>query len=73
MAAARGLKVTQQVAQNHFHRRSAIEGGYAVSQRIRKRVEEVFGWIKTVATQCETRFRGLDRVGWNIHDCGSSL
>ena len=50
--------------------RSAIDGrttrheGYAVSQRKRKRVEEVFGWMKTVALQRKTRFRGLDRVGW---------
>jgi transposase len=68
--AARELKVTPQVAQNDSHRRSAIDArtthheGYAVSQRKRKRVEEVFGWIKTVALQRKTRFRGLDRVGW---------
>jgi hypothetical protein len=33
-------------------------GGYVVSQRIRKRIEEAFGWIKTVAGQRKTRFRG---------------
>jgi transposase len=38
--------------------------GYAVSQRKRKRVEEVFGWMKTIALQRKTRFRGPDRVGW---------
>ena len=38
--------------------------GYGVSQRKRKRVEEVFGWIKTIALQRKTRFRGLERVGW---------
>jgi hypothetical protein len=38
--------------------------GYAVTQRIRKRIEEAFGWIKTVAGQEKTRFRGRDRVGW---------
>lgn len=37
-------------------------GGYAVSQRIRKRIEEAFGWIKTVAGQEKTKLR--DRVGW---------
>ena len=37
---------------------------YGVSQVLRKRVEEVFGWLKTVALQRKTRFRGLDRVGW---------
>jgi len=68
--ASRELKVTPQVAQNDSHRRSAIDGrttrheGYSVSQRKRKRVEEVFGWIKTVALQRKTRFRGLDRVSW---------
>jgi Transposase DDE domain len=35
-----------------------------LSQRKRKRVEEVFGWLKTIALQRKTRFRGSDRVGW---------
>jgi transposase len=66
----RELSVTPHVAQNDTNRRSAIDerttrhDGYAVSQRKRKRVEEVFGWIKTIALQRKTRFRGLDRVGW---------
>jgi transposase len=66
----RGLQVTPHIAQNTTNRRSAIDGrttrheGYAVSQRKRKRVEEVFGWLKTVALQRKTRFRGKDRVGW---------
>ena len=38
--------------------------GYAVSQRIRKRIEEAFGWIKTIAGQEKTSFRGRDRVAW---------
>jgi len=69
VAAMREINVTPHVAQNDSHRRSAIDGrttqkeGYAVSQRKRKRVEEVFGWIKTVALQRKTRFRGLARVG----------
>ena len=48
---------------------SAIDGrttrhpGYAVSQRIRKRVEEIFGWMKTVGGFRRTRYRGLDRTG----------
>lgn len=37
--------------------------GYAVRQRKRKRVEEVFGWMKAVALQRKSRFRGLARVG----------
>jgi transposase len=66
----RSLKVTPHVAQNTSGRSSAIDGrttrhgGYAVSQRIRKRIEEAFGWIKTVAGQDKTKFRGRDRVGW---------
>jgi transposase len=66
----RSMKVTPHVAQNTSGRRSAIDGrttrhgGYAVSQRIRKRIEEAFGWIKTVAGQEKTKLRGRDRVGW---------
>jgi len=66
----REMKVTPHVAQNDSHRRSAVDArttrheGYAVSQRKRKRVEEVFGWMKTVALQSKTRFRGPDRTGW---------
>jgi transposase len=66
----RSMKVTPHVAQNTSNRRSAIDRrttrhpGYAVSQRIRKRIEEAFGWIKTIAGQEKTRFRGADRVGW---------
>ena len=66
----RGLEITPHVAQNTSNRRSAIDGrttrheGYAISQRKRKRVEEVFGWLKTIALQRKTRFRGPDRVGW---------
>jgi len=61
--------VTPHVAQNINERRgSAIDGrttrhaGYAVSQVIRKRVEEIFGWTKTVANFRRTRFRGLART-----------
>jgi transposase len=70
VAAMRERKVTPQVARNDSNRRSAIDErtarheGYAISQPKRKRVEEVFGWIKTVALQRKTRFRGLERVGW---------
>lgn len=38
--------------------------GYAASQRLRKRIEEGFGWIKTIGGLAKTRHRGLDRVGW---------
>jgi len=45
-------------------RRVTRHRGYAVSQRIRKRIEEGFAWTKFVAGQRKTRFRGLLRVGW---------
>ena len=35
-----------------------------MAQRIRKRIEEAFGWIETVASQERTKFRGCERVGW---------
>jgi transposase len=66
----RSMNVTPHVAQNTSGRSSTIDrrttrhGGYTVSQRIRKRIEEAFGWIKTVAGQGKTRFRGVARVGW---------
>jgi transposase len=53
-------------------RRSAIDGrttrhpGYAVSQRVRKRIEEVFGWIKGAAGLRQTKHRGRDRVAWRF-------
>ena len=49
---------------------SALDGrttrhpGYLVSQRKRKRVEEIFGWLKTIGLMRKTRHRGKDRVGW---------
>ncbi|HEV2080447.1 MAG TPA: IS5 family transposase [Allosphingosinicella sp.] len=66
----RSMNVRPHVARNTNGRRSAIDrrttrhAGYAQSQRIRKRIEEAFGWIKTVAGQRKTKFRGRDRVGW---------
>ena len=64
------MKVTPYVAQNTSGHASAIDActtrhaGYAISQRIRKKFEEGFGWIKTVAGQEQTKFRGCERVGW---------
>ncbi len=66
----RSMKVTPHAAQNTSGRSSAIDSpttrhaGYALSQRIRKRIEEAFGRIKTVGGQAKTRFRGRDRVAW---------
>jgi Transposase DDE domain len=38
--------------------------GYAISQRNRKQVEQIFGWLKTVGLLRKTRHRGMARVGW---------
>lgn len=65
----REINVTPHIARN-TSRRSAIDGrttrhpGYAVSQRIRKRIEEGFGWMKTIAGLRKTKYRGIEKVGW---------
>ena len=70
VADLREYNVTPHVAQNTTNRRSAIDGrtsrhpGYAVSGRMRKRIEEVFGWTKGAAGLRKTHHRGLARVGW---------
>ena len=70
VGAARLLGVTPHVAQNTTNRASAIDGrttrhaGYAVSQQRRKRVEEIFGWLKTIGLMRKTRHRGTRRVDW---------
>jgi len=67
---ARNLNATPHVAQNNKRRKSAIDArttrhaGYAVSQQKRKRVEEIFGWLKTVGGMRKLRHRGLELVGW---------
>ena len=66
----RRLGVTPHVSQNTYGQRSAIDGrttrhsGYAIIVRVRKRIEEVFGWIKTVAGWRKTRHRCTTPVGW---------
>jgi transposase len=66
----RGLNVTPHVAQNNTRRRSAIDQrttrhpGYLISQQKRKRVEEIFGWLKTVGGMRKLRHRGVERVEW---------
>ena len=49
---------------SRIDRRTTRHPGYAASQRLRKRIEEGFGWIKTTGGMAKTRHRGLDRVGW---------
>jgi transposase len=68
VATLRDYGVTPHVAQNTSGRRSAIDRrttrhpGYAISQRLRKRVEEIFGWLKSVGGFRRTRYRGLART-----------
>lgn len=67
----REINVTPHVAQN-TSRTSAIDGrttrhaGYTISQRIRKRIEEGFGWMKDVGGLRKTKYRGLEKVGWGF-------
>jgi len=67
----RHLGVTPHVAQNLGRRGgSAIDGrttrhaGYALSQKKRKRIEECFGWLKTIALMRKVRHRGVGKVHW---------
>jgi transposase len=70
IGAVRLLGITPHVAQNTSKRRSAIDArttrhaGYALSQQRRKRVEEIFGWLKTIGLMRKTRHRGTRRVDW---------
>lgn len=70
VAEARNMNATPHVAQNDKGRKSAIDGrttrhaGYVISQRKRKRIEEIFGWMKTVGGMRKLRHRGLELVGW---------
>ncbi len=64
------MKVTPHVAQNDGRRggsaideRTTRHAGYKVSQQKRKKIEEVFDWLKTVASLRKTRHRGVLRVG----------
>lgn len=67
VADVRAARFTQHVAQNTTNRRSAVDGrttrhsGYEASQQIRKRVEEPFGWVKTVGAGRKLRYKGQDR------------
>ena len=74
----RTRRVTPHIAVNGYvsklgvRRKTAVDGrttwhpGYAISQVIRKRIEEAFGWAKTVAGMRKTRHRGLAKVGWQF-------
>ncbi|MDH4370984.1 MAG: transposase, partial [Nitrospira sp.] len=66
----RARQVMPHVAQHTTNRASAIDGrttrhpGYAVRQQKRTRVEEIFGWLKTVGLLRKVKLRGVQRVGW---------
>ncbi len=68
------MNVRPHVAQNltRCRGRSAVDSrttrhpGYAASQRVRKRIEEGFGWMKAVAGLDRPKLRGVGRVGWLI-------
>jgi transposase len=71
VAECRHLGVTPHVAQNLGRRGgSAIDGrtthhpGYGLSQKKRKRIEECFGWLKTIALLRKVRHRGVLKVDW---------
>lgn len=67
VADVRGLGFTPHIAPNTTRQRSTIDGrttrheGHAVSQRIRKRIEEPFGWVKTIAGGRKLRYIGRQR------------
>jgi transposase len=74
----RQMAVTPHIARNDAltktgkRRRSSVDGrttrhpGYAVSQRVRKRIEEAFGWAKTVAGLAKTKLRGTRRIAFRF-------
>ena len=68
----REMKVTPHVAQNDTNRASAIDGrttrhpGYATSQTIRKRIEECFGWAKTIGGLRKSRFIGRQKLDFQF-------
>ena len=64
----RANDVTPHLAQKNsgstIDARTSRHPGYEVSQRVRKRIEEIFGWLKTVGGLSKTRYRGANKVAW---------
>ncbi len=58
--------VAQKIRYSTLDRRTTRHTSYQVSQRMRKRVEEIFGWLKTVGMTRKIRHRGLPRAGRNF-------
>jgi transposase len=79
VADIRARGVTPHVTQNSTPKHpSAIDGrttrhpGYSVSQRIRKRIEEIWGWAKTVGGLRRSRFRGVAKLQWTAYLVGAA-
>src|SRR6202045_724817 len=79
VATCRALNVTPHVAQNDarpggsaLDARTTRQPGYAVCQWIRKRIEEAFGWMKTVGGLRKTRYRGRERVQMHAYLVGAA-
>ena len=79
VASCRELKVTPHVAQNltrpgssALDTRTTRHSGYTVSQWIRKRIEESFGWMKTIGGLRKTRYRGCHRVQMHAYFVGAA-
>ena len=71
VAECRNMVVTPHVAQNvkrsggsAIDERTTRHAGYSISQKKRKRIEESFGWLKTIALMRKVRHRGIRKVGW---------
>lgn len=71
VAECRNMEVTPHVARNvkrcsgsAIDERTTRHAGYAISQKKRKRIEESFGWLKTIALMRKVRHRGVHKVGW---------
>lgn len=71
VAECRNMEVTPHVAQNvkrsggsAIDERTTRHAGYEISQKKRKRIEESFGWLKTIALMRKVRHRGVHKVGW---------
>ena len=71
VAECRQMNATPHVAQNvnriggsAIDERTTRHSGYQISQKKRKRIEECFGWLKTIALMRKVRHRGLEKVGW---------
>lgn len=75
----RNLGITPHVAQNNKNRASRIDErttrhcGYDMSQRKRKRIEEIFGWMKTVGGLRKLRYRGRKRINWIFLFCAAAF